>query len=408
MLISRTMESLLVRRAREYPVVFLTGPRQSGKSTLCRMAFPEYQYISLEDLQERAEASEDPRGFLRRFEGAGGVVLDEVQRVPSLFSYLQGFVDDHRGGPFILTGSQQFLLNERIAQTLAGRAAILELLPFSIAELAGRKAATPESLASLPKDVQGTRPRALRSAQWNVDLFAVLLNGFFPPIHDRAIEAAPWLDAYLRTYVERDVRTLGSVGDLDGFVRFLALCAGRAASLVNLSSLGADAGITHPTAARWLSILRAAYVVELLPAYHRNFNKRITRSPKLHFHDTGLLCHLLGIRDVEQLRTHPLRGMVFENLVVAEVRKLFLNSGQRPPLFFWRDSRGREVDIVVDLGTRCVPVEVKSGETVAADFLAGLDYFMGLAGVAGGILVYGGDKTYLRRDHQVRSWRHLT
>jgi len=295
-----------------------------------------------------------------------------------------------------------------VTQTLAGRAAILELLPFSIAELAGREASTPGALADLRTNAQGPRPSADPKTQWNVELLDVMFDGFFPPIHDRGLEPAPWLDAYVRTYVERDVRTLGGVGDLDGFVRFLGLCAGRAASLLNLSALGADAGITHPTAARWLSILRAAYVVELLPPHHRNFNKRITKAPKLHFNDTGLLCHLLGIRDTEQLRTHPLRGLVFENLVVAEFRKLFLNSGQRPPLFFWRDSRGREVDIVVDLGTRNIPVEVKSGETVAADFLAGLDFFAGLSGDPGGVLVYGGDQTYLRRNHQIRSWRHLT
>jgi len=364
------------------------------------MAFPEFEYVSLEDLQNREEALEDPRGFLRRREGAAGVILDEVQRSPDLFSYLQGVVDEARGGPYILTGSQQFLLNERISQSLAGRTAILELLPFSLAELADRPAQAPEDLSEAPKS-SGT---ALE-----VDLHTALFTGTFPRIHDKSLEPIPWLDGYIRTYVERDVRTLTNVGDLDAFTRFLGLCAGRAGALLNLSALGADAGVSHVTAKQWLSILQAGYVIDLLRPHHRNFGKRLVRAPKLYFTDTGLLCRLLRIRSPEDLRLHPLRGAVFENLVVSELRKLFLHRGERPPIWFWRDSRGREVDVLLDLGSKQIPVEAKAGETVPSDAFKGLDYYGKVSGTSRGVLVHGGDASpYEHRGHVVRSWRYLS
>jgi predicted AAA+ superfamily ATPase len=374
--------------------VFLTGPRQSGKTTLARAAFPDFGYISLEDLQNRHEAVEDPRGFLRRQQDAPGLILDEVQRAPDLFSYIQGEVDEQRGGPYLLTGSQQFLLSEKIGQSLAGRAAILELLPLSIAELAG-------SVAREPDDLLDEAPRA-KEPPTNLD--HLLFSGLFPRIHDVKLDPATWLDGYVRTYVERDVRTVAGVGDLDSFIRFLGLCAGRAGGLVNSSSLGSDAGVSHVTAKRWLSILRASYVIDLLQPHHENFSKRLVKSPKLYFQDTGLLCHLLGIRRSEDLARHPLRGAIFENLVVSEFRKVFLHHGQRAPLFFWRDSHGHEVDLLVDLGARRVPVEIKSGATIASDFLAGLDWYGNLSGEAGGILVYGGEESYSRRSHLLRPW----
>ena len=395
----RTLQDRLVALAEQYPVVFLTGPRQSGKTTLTRMAFPEYEYVSLEDLQNREEALEDPRGFLRRREGAEGVILDEVQRTPDLFSYLQGIADEGRSGPYILTGSQQFLLDERISQTLAGRAAILELLPFSLAELAGRAARAPEELRAPSRSspvLEGT-------------LDEHLFTGSFPRIHDRGLDPIPWLDGYLRTYVERDVRTLTNIGDLDAFTRFLGLCAGRAGSLLNLSALGADAGVTHVTAKRWISILRAGYVIDLLRPHSENFGKRLVRAPKLYFTDTGLLCRLLGVRSPGDLRLHPLRGAIFENLIVSELRKVFLHRGERPPIWFWRDSRGREVDVLVDLGTRRIPFEAKAGETVPSDAFKGLDDYGALSGKPGGVLVHGGDgASYERRGHLVRSWREIS
>jgi len=394
-MIPRTLSHVLEKRAASYPVVFLTGPRQSGKTTLARTTFPDFDYVSLEELTSRHEAADDPRGFLRRLEGARGAVLDEVQHVPDLFSYVQGFADERRGGPLILTGSQQCLLSERISQSLAGRVATLELLPFSIAELVRRPAARADDLLTR-EPASAERP--------SLELNEILCTGFFPPIHDRSLDPGPWLDAYVRTYVERDVRTLANVGDLDAFTRFVGLCAGRVGNLLNLSSLGNDAGLTHPTVKRWISILRASYVIALVQPHSRNFSKRLIKSPKLYFLDTGLLCYLLGIRRADDLRTHPLRGAIFENLIFAELEKSLLHHGERAQLFFWRDVRGNEVDILLDLGTVRVPIEVKAGETVPPDAFRNLDYYLGLSRDPGGILVHGGEGWYRHREHSVRPW----
>jgi len=393
-MIPRTLSSHLTKLAGPFPVVFLTGPRQSGKTTLARAAFPQFQYISLEDMQNREEAAEDPRGFLRRLEGKG-VILDEIQRLPDLFSYLQGFVDDARGGPLVLTGSQHFLLSEKISQSLAGRVAILELLPFSLAELCRRQALTPDTL--LEADIAALEPP-------QQPLYETLFKGFFPRIHDRDLEAPVWLNGYVRTYVERDVHQVAGIGDMDAFTRFVGLCAGRAGALLNASSLGADAGVTHVTAKRWLSILRASYILYQLPPHHQNFSKRLIKSPKLYFVDTGLLCHLLGIRKPEDLQIHPLRGAIFENFVINEIQKVFLHNGERPPLYFWRDFRGMEVDLLIDLGTHRIPIEIKSGETVAADFFNSLDRYIQLSHDPGGMLIYAGQDSYMRRTHRIRPW----
>jgi len=395
-MIFRTLSTKLKDLAGPFPVIFLTGPRQSGKTTLARAAFPEFQYITLEDLQNRQEAREDPRGFLHRLEGDGGAILDEIQRTPDLFSYLQGFVDEERGGPLILTGSQHFLLTEKISQSLAGRVAILELMPFSLAELAERRALTPDNFLqtdAYPGQSEGT------------DLFDALFTGCFPRIHDRGLDASIWLDGYLRTYVERDVRQIANIGDLDAFTRFVGLCAGRAGSLLNLSSLGADAGISQATVKRWLSVPRAGYIVHLLPPHHQNFSKRLIKTPKLYFADAGLLCHVLGLRKPEDIRNHPLRGAIFENFVFNELQKLFFHNGQRPPLYFWRDARGLEIDFILDMGTRRIPVEAKPGATVASDFFNALDRYIELSKDPDGVLVYGGSESYRRNGHQVRSWR---
>jgi hypothetical protein len=304
-------------------------------------------------------------------------------------------VDEGGSGPFILTGSQQFLLSQQISQTLAGRAAVLELLPFSVSELVGREPLAPAELAN-PKRIPAERPRQ--------SLQELLYSGFFPRIHDKDLEPAAWLDGYVRTYIERDVRGMANVGDLDTFARFVGLCAGRSGQLLNLSSLGADAGVSHSTARRWVSILRASYVLDLLPPHHENFSKRLVKTPKLYFLDTGLMCHILGIREPGQLRVHPLRGAIFETFVVAELHKLFSHHGQRPPLFFWRDSNGREVDVLIELGATRLPVEAKAGETVARDAFRGLEHYVSLSGDAGGVLVYGGEESYLRGRHLLRAW----
>lgn len=402
-MIPRTLGPALRRAAGPYPVVFLTGPRQSGKTTLARATFPDFAYVSLEDLQNREEAQEDPRGFLARLRGESGVILDEVQRVPDLFSYLQVTADAGAHGPFVLTGSQQFLLSERIGQTLAGRVAVLELLPFSMSELSRRTALTPDDWeAGLLSSLGGSLP-----VPPAIGLDEALFGGFYPRIHGRGLDPAQWLDGYVRTYVERDARLVGAIGDLAAFTRFIALCAGRSGQLLNLSALGADAGVSHTTARSWLSVLEASYLVTLVRPHHANFNKRVVKTPKLVVLDSGLLCRLLGLRRASDLSVHPLRGAVFESFVVSELIKVFLHHGERAPVFFWRDSHGRDVDTVLDFAVGRVAVEAKSGVTVPADAFRGLDMYCALSG-ARGVLAYGGDESYERRGHVVRAWWALT
>lgn len=395
-MIKRTLAPVLEEAATHYPIVTLTGPRQSGKTTLVRACFDAYDYVSLEDPDERAFALEDPKGFLAQFEG--GAILDEVQRAPSLFSYIQGIVDERdTPGQFILTGSQNFLLLEKITQSLAGRTAILHLLPFSRSELRGGK--------SLPLDRVGTKlPRRKNTGG---DLAETLFTGFFPRIHDRQMPPHDWLRNYYQTYIERDVRTLLNVGDLEAFGRFVRLCAGRCGQLLNVSSLGADCGVSHATAARWLSVLESSFIVYLLRPHYRNFSKRLVKSPKLYFLDTGLLCYLLRIREEAGVRDHAQRGAIFESYVVGEVLKAALHAGREPDAYFWRDAAGHEVDLVLDRGETLVPVEMKSGETIGSDFFKGLNYWRSLPGQADApaALVYGGGKSMSRGGVTVYSWR---
>jgi len=398
-MIPRTLSRILRDVAGDYPVVSLTGPRQSGKTTLVRHDFAEADYASLEDPELRAFAGEDPRGFLAQF--SGQVILDEVQRAPHLFSYIQTVVDEEdRPGRFILSGSQNFLLLEAVSQSLAGRCAILHLLPFSLAELEARSPLDVDAIGSrLPAPREGSRG----------DLMATLVRGFYPRIHARGLDPGRWLRDYFQTYVERDVRQILQVGDLEAFDRFVRLCAGRNGQLLNLSSLANDCGITHSTARRWLSVLEASFLVVLLRPHHRSFNKRLVKSPKLYFLDSGLLCYLLRIRSAEDLRLHASRGAVFESYVVSELLKGYLHRGEEPDLYFWRDASGHEVDVLIDHGSRQVPVEVKSGQTVAADFFRGLDYWRKLADdpEAPAALVYGGERSYRRRGVTVYGWDAL-
>lgn len=383
MLVPRAAEATVRELMDGYPVVAITGPRQSGKTTLVRAMFADRPFVSLEDLDERALATDDPRGFLARL--PDGAVLDEVQRAPDLFSYLQTRVDeDGRTGLFVLTGSQQFDLLSGISQSLAGRVALVRLLPFALSELQEAERA-PDRLEDL------------------------LFQGLYPPIHDRGLDPAVWYGNYVRTYVERDVRQMVNVRDLAAFQRFVRMCAGRSGQLLNLSSLGNDCGITHNTARAWLSVLEASYLVYLLRPHHRSFDKRLVKSPKLYFYDPGLAAWLLGVQTPDQLGTHPLRGGLFETWVVSELLKARFNRALEDNLYFWRDHSGHEVNLLIDRGTELVPVEVKSGQTVNRDFFTGLERWREIAGEAAGRgwVVYGGDRRESRTEVEVVPWERI-
>jgi predicted AAA+ superfamily ATPase len=391
---TRFLKAYFIRDAGYYPVVTLTGPRQSGKTTLAKVAFPSHRYLSLELIDQRRFAQEDPRGFLAELKEPA--ILDEIQQVPDLLSYIQAEVDeDPTPGRFVLTGSQNFLLMSNVAQTLAGRCGILHLLPFCRAELEDQ----PQPEPGLPLDLFG-------NTHTGMELWTTLHTGFYPRIHDRRIPPQVWLPDYIQTYIERDVRTLSNIGNLNLFARFLSLCAGRAAQLLNFSGLASDCGISVDTARRWISVLNTSFILFFLPPHHRNFNKRVIKSPKLYFYDTGLLCHLLGIREAAQISTHPLRGALFENYVVSETAKAYLHHRRIPPLFFWRDRTGHEIDLIIDESGDLFPVEIKSGQTISSDMLNGLRWWCRLADQSpeSATLIYGGDEKQTRRGIAVQPW----
>jgi len=399
-MVKRTLADRLSQAAKQFPIVTVTGPRQSGKTTLVQAVFRDHRYISLELPDQRRFALEDPRGFLNQFDGP--VVLDEVQRTPELFSYIQVLVDEHRDwtGRFILTGSQNFLLLQSISQSLAGRCAVLHLLPFSLAELQGRK---PMELESMGRTAAGNlKPPGMA-------LLDTLFTGFYPRIHDKQLPPRDWLAGYYQTYLERDVRNVLNVGDIETFGRFIRLCAGRCGQLLNLSGLASDCGISHTTARRWISLLEAGFIVTLLNPYHRNFGKRVIKSPKLYFLDTGLLCYLLQIRSPDELFHRAERGAVFESFVVSEMNKNFMHRGEQPSLYFWRTASGREVDIVIDLGRELIPVETKSAQTITSGFFTNLAYWRKASGDenAPAALIYGGDQSFMRSGTAVYPWYAL-
>jgi len=383
-LIKRSAEGTLARLHRGFPVVGITGPRQAGKTTLAKMAFPDKPYQTLEDPDQLDYAQSDPRGFLAQF--PDGAILDEVQRCPELFSYLQGIVDQHQVmGEFVLTGSQQFGFREKISQSLAGRIGLLHLLPLSSRELRLHNLAVESSL--------------------DIEMF----KGFYPPIHDRAVEVGDWYSSYIQTYVERDVQQVLRVKNLNQFRLLLRLCAGRVGSIMNCSSIGNDAGLSHNTVKEWLSVLEASYITFRLPPHYRNFSKRLIKSPKIYFWDTGLLCWLLGIRSAEQLEAHALRGAIFENYVIAELSKYDYANGETPPFYYWRDQSGLEVDLLIERAGKLMPVEIKSGQTITTDFFKGLSRWLDLAGDDAGnpTLIYGGVGKQQRNGIGVYGWRSI-
>jgi predicted AAA+ superfamily ATPase len=382
-MVPRTAAQTLTRLASGFPVAVVTGPRQSGKTTLARTTFPDLRYVSLEDPNERAFAHDDPIGFLDRF--SDGVILDEVQHCPDLLSYLQTRVDRNQAmGRYVLTGSQNFSLMSRIAQSLAGRAGVLQLLPFSLTEL-----------------------RSARALPGSLD--EVLYRGLYPPVNVRDVDVATWYASYVATYLERDLRQVAAIQDLAVFQRFVRLCAARTGQLLNLSSLANDCGIAQGTARSWLGVLQASYIAFLLPPHHRNFGKRLVKTPKLYFHDTGLAAALLNVQGTDHMAIHPARGALFETLVINEFLKARFHRALNSNLFFWRDNVGNEVDLLREQGSSLEGVEIKSGQTLQDEHFAGLRRWVALAGHSAGpaSLIYGGSDSYTRGGLRVISWREL-
>ena len=380
----RELANYLKRVSSKYPVVTIVGPRQSGKSTLSRHLYKTHTYVSLEDPDIRDIALNDPRGF---FKNRGKkLILDEIQRAPDLLSYIQTMVDEPGNDyHFVLTGSHQLMLMEKVTQSLAGRTIIAKLMPFS--------------------------RRELWSHHSKMSIDEYILTGGYPRIYDKKLNPEEWLQQYYQTYVERDVRALINVGQVDQFERFVHLAAGRIGQLLNLSSLGNDCGISQPTAKAWLSVLKASFICFTIQPHFNNFNKRIIKTPKLYFYDTGMLCSLLRIRDTDMLATHPLRGNIFENWVISEQMKYYFNSGEQPPLYFWQDAKGHEVDIVIDKGDYLYPIEVKSSYTFHPKFIKNSKYLFNLQHQQRtpplGECIYAGDSEMSFQDFSVRSWKSV-
>jgi len=382
-MIPRTAKATLDRLARGFRVLIITGPRQSGKTILSRAAFPGKPYVSLEASNERIFAATDPKDFLARF--PDGAILDEVQHVPELLSHIQTLVDeDRRPGRFVLTGSQNFGLAAKITQSLAGRAAVLHLLPLSRHEL--RQA--------------GIEPGSLDE---------LLFKGLYPALYDQPVAPTDWYASYVTTYLERDVRQIANVHDLLQFQRFVGLCAARTGQLLNLASLASDCGISQGSARSWLGVLQASYIVFLLPPHHENLGKRLIKTPKLYFHDTGLAAFLMGVQDARHMSIHASRPALFETFVVGEFLKHRFNAGLPSNLFFWRDNIGTEVDVLVEDGSGLFPIEIKSGSSMSEDSFTGLRRYLKYAGhrVTGAGLVYGGEDSYTRSGFTVRSWKNV-
>ena len=383
-MISRTLSAAILDHSKKMPVIAVTGPRQSGKTTLVKSVFPDYTYLNLEYPDVRTRALEDPRLFLQS--ESPGLILDEVQRAPELFSYIQGIVDEQQTpGHFILTGSQNFLLLENISQSLAGRVSLFTLLPLSLDEINSQYPLADNSLATI-------------------------LKGGYPRLYDKELQPNELYPSYIQTYIERDVRQIVNVKNIHLFQTFIRLCAGRIGQIFNASSLANEIGVDYKTIQSWMSILQASYIIFLLQPYHKNFNKRLVKSPKIYFYDTGLACSLLGIRSEEDLQVHFLKGELFESLVISELFKQKFHNNLPTNFYYWRDNSGHEIDCIIEDGPRLKAVEIKSGITINSSFFKGLDFWQKLTGAEAGhcFLVYGGTERQTRSKAKVFGWRDLT
>ena len=381
-MIKRALESKIRELATKFPALAIIGPRQSGKTTLTKEIFPHLPYVSLEDLDVRSNATKDPRSFIESY--PDGVILDEVQNTPDLFSYLQSYIDkSEQCGKYILTGSQNLMFLENISQSLSGRISTVTLLPLSFDELS--------QLSLLPDDA-----------------FELIINGFYPRIYKNNIHPDDWYSSYITTYVERDIRRLQNIQDLTKFQTFIQLCAGRIGQLLNYSSLANDCGVAVNTIKSWISILEASFIIFLLKPHHENFNKRLVKSPKLYFYDTGLACSLLEIENKKQLSTHYLRGSLFENLVIAEMAKIRFNKNKKKNLFFWRDQVGHEVDIIFQHSDKKIPIEIKSSKTYSNEFISSISYWNTLSKNENGVLIYNGEMNQSINSIHILNWKNTS
>lgn len=382
MIVSRNISDFIKSCADKYSIITINGPRQSGKTLLSKLLFADKKYITLEDPDSREFALQDPRGFLNSV-GSCNVILDEIQNAPQLLSYIQGIVDQSdRTAQFILTGSQNFLMLEKISQSLAGRTAIITLLPFCYSELShfNNKVKTPED---------------------------IIFFGGYPPIYHKNHNPSIWCKDYVMTYIERDVRKIINISDLLKFQVFLKLCAGRIGQLINFSSIATEVGVSYNTIKAWLSILEASYIIYLHKPHFQNFNKRLVKLPKLYFFDTAIACSLLGITKPAQIFSHYMKGQLFENFVIIELLKNRFNAGKNNNLYFWRDNHGKEIDIIIDNAQELASIEIKASQTFSENFLKNLKYWHALTGYRKGSVIYQGDKNYTYHEYDLLNWKNL-
>lgn len=382
-MINREVKNRILKHSREYPIIALIGPRQSGKTTLVKEIFPKKPYVNMEDAEIREFASSDPKGFLSQYDS--GAIIDEAQKAPKLFSYLQLEVDEKKkNGLFILTGSQNFLLMENISQSLAGRVSIFKILPLSLKEI--------NAVENIGSDAD-----------------RLIFKGFYPRLYDKKTEISAYYANYIQTYVERDVRMIKNIGDLSRFKRFMILCASRTGQLLNVSSLASDCGINVHTASSWLAILEASFVIFLLQPHYENYSKRVVKMPKLYFFDTGLLCRLLGIQNVEQLQSHYLRGGIFEAFIISDILKYGYSNGVDLDIYFWRDKLGNEIDLLINSAGGKKLIEIKSSQTIVGDYFKGLNYYNNLVKSSKNksFIIYGGNEEQQRTTAKVVGWQKL-
>ena len=379
-LIKRKLSEHVKHAATYYPIISVAGPRQAGKSTMLQQVFPDYEYISLED--PYALASTDARGFFDRYKE--GVIIDEAQKVPELFSFMQGIVDKKRTpGRFVLSGSQNYLMHRNITQSLAGRIDLSTLYPFDFEEMA-------------------------TITNWDEDIETAMLNGFYPGKLTGHIPAKIFYNNYIKTYLERDVSDLVNVGNMTTFRTFLKLVAYKCGSQLNLSDLSNDLNVSVNTIKTWITILESSYIIFMLPAYHKNLGKRLLKTPKLYFFDTGLLCHLLGLQDEAKLRASDKYGNIFENFIIAEKVKYKAHRQMDPDMFFFRDSNGLEVDLLeIKENDEVEMSEIKSGKTFKSEFLISMKKLKALDSALKMNLVYNGSESVTLAEYRVMNWRKL-